>query len=1105
MANSGQSSTKTGQPAAIAATGPTERTATLTRSGEFWTVACDGETFLLADIKGLGYLERLLQHPGSEFHALDLLGGSETSGTEMASDEIMAQLRERPDVSVRTLGDAGAMLDDQAKLQYKHRLRELNIELENLCERGDADRAGAIESEIDFLTREVLRATGLGGRSRRSGSDAERARISVSRAIRNAIQRISEHDCQLGEYLDVAVRTGTFCSYRPDSQPPYRFRFSGVEPAARVHTSASPSPLILQASAAPRALADRATFVGRGSELASLSQLLDRASAGNGGVAVIAGPPGAGKTRISAEIVAEATDRGFITLSGGCRDGEDAVPLLPFVEIIEASLAQTTDPSAFRAALANDGAEVTRLLPQLRSIFSDLPQPLELSPEQSQRMLFRAIANILGRIAAQAPVLLLIEDLHWGDTPTLSLLDHLARSLHQTSVAIIGTYRDAEVQAATPLANTLLNLDRARLLNRIALGPLPQKDVATMLLHLSGGREPPAQVVEFIYSGTEGNPLFVEELFRHFTERGELLDARGEFLTDFRERAIEVPANLRVLLARRLGRMSDGARGVLSVAAVIGRAFTFELLRAAARTDEESVLDAIEQAEKAALVSSTIEQADPLFQFSHELIRRAVLADLSAPRRNRIHLDVAQAYERVNPASVQVDARSVAHHLWHAGSVAPADKTVQYLALAAKQAITRSDNLEAIPSLTRALKLLSALPESPERSQQELALRLSLGIAETSVKGSSAPEVGEQFGLARKLCQALGDSPQVPVALLGLFAYYQVRADYDAALKLAEEALQHALRFNDRAIEMEAHLRLGVSRWYLGEIAQARAHFERSISLDMPELDVPHALAFGQNPAVAARVYLGLALAMLGYPDQALSVSEEGLTRARKSDHALTMAFALYYAAWLRMERGEWTEFAAYVEELRTLSIARGFTLWSTLGATIGSILFARKGDTERALTIAKDGIAAYRAIGANCGMPLLLSFHSTLNLMFGKNDEAFALMREARQLMAIHGEFVAESDLLRLEGQLLLGGWPGSEEHLARAEACLRDAIDIARRREAKLHELRAAILLARLWRDQGKVSEARKLIADICGWFTEGFQIADLRRAKALLTELS
>ena len=186
-----------GQQAASAGAGATDRGAVLMRSGEFWTVGRDGETFLLADMKGLGYLELLVQHPGSEFHALDLLAGSETFGTKAASDEILAQLRERPDVSIRTLGDAGAMLDDQAKLQYKHRLRELNAELEDLRERGDANRALTIESEIDFLTREVLRATGLGGRSRRSGSDAERARISVSRALRNAIQRISEHDGQL--------------------------------------------------------------------------------------------------------------------------------------------------------------------------------------------------------------------------------------------------------------------------------------------------------------------------------------------------------------------------------------------------------------------------------------------------------------------------------------------------------------------------------------------------------------------------------------------------------------------------------------------------------------------------------------------------------------------------------------------------------------------------------------------------------------------------------------------------------------------------------------------------------------------------------------------
>lgn len=1106
MVKGGHKSDESRLPSTEAPVGLIEHTATLARTGEYWTVSCDGARFLLPDLKGLGYLQLLLQHSGSQFFALDLLALTGPSGgEETAGNEVVAQLRERSDVSVRGLGDAGPMLDDQAKLEYRRRLRELNAELEELLRGGAADRAAEVESEIDFLTREILRATGLGGRSRRSGSVAERARISVTRAIRSTIQKISEYNRPLAEYLGHAVRTGTFCSYLPDPQRGYRFKFSGEEPTAEVQSSVGPPALILSASAAPRALADRATYCGRDPELTSLSRLLDRASAGSGSIAVIAGPAGAGKTRTSAEIANEASDHGFIVLSGGCRDRDDPVPLLPFVEIFEALLARITDPAVLRVTLGDDGSEVTRLLPQLRSIFPDLPQPLDLSPEQSRRMLFRAITNILNRLACEAPMLLLIEDLHWGDADTISLLDHLVRSLRKVGVAIIGTYRDDEVQAAGQLANTLLDLDRARLLTRVALGPLPKPDVAAMLLHLSSGRVPPPQVVEFIYSGTEGNPLFVEELFRHLAERGELLDVNGEFLTDLRDRAIEVPPNLRVLLARRLGRLSDRAHRVLSVAAVIGRTFTFEVLQAAAGIDEESVLDCVEQAEEASLISSTIEQTDPLFQFSHELIRQTVLTNLSTPRRNRIHVEVAQGYERVSPSSIQLDARVVAHHLWQAGSFAPPEKTIQYLALAAEQAIIRSDNLEAIPYLTRALSLLPALPQSPERSQRELALRLSLGIAEISVKGSSAPEVEEQFRLAKKLCQELGDSPQVPVALLGLFAYHQVSAHYDVALKLAEEALQHAQRFNTRAIEMEAQLRLGVSKMYLGDLAQACAHLERSISLEMPELDLAHALAYGQNPAVASRVYLGVVLSMMGYLDRALAISEEGLIRARKSDHALTLAFALYYAAWLRMERGEWTEFASYIEELQALSIARGFTLWGTLGATICSILFARKGEADRALAVAKDGISAYRAIGAMCGVPLLLSFQSTLNFMFDKSDEAFALMLEARNLMLIHGEFVAESDLLRLEGQLLLNRRPHSAEDVARAENCLLKAIEVANRREAKLHELRAAILLARLWRTQGKVGEARQLIADTYGWFQEGFQAADLRKAKTLLAELS
>src|SRR5208283_2131025 len=272
-----------------------------------------------------------------------------------------------------------------------------------------------------------------------------------------------------------------------------------------------------------------------------------------------------------------------------------------FVEILESAMAQSPSQETFRAALGDDAVEMARLMPQLRRLFADIPPPLEISPEQSRRILFNAVAELIGRTAATGPMLLLFEDLHWADEGTLSLLNHIARSIAKTPVLIVGTYRDNEIDPAGPFAQMLDELLRIHMLQQISLRGLPQDAVAEMLRAL-GGKEPPQTVVNLFYSGTDGNPFFVEELFRHLVERGKLIDAAGQFREDLILGEIDVPQSLRLVIGRRLARLSEDARKILAPAAVIGRSFTFELLEASSNTNADSLLDHVEEAEKAGLI-----------------------------------------------------------------------------------------------------------------------------------------------------------------------------------------------------------------------------------------------------------------------------------------------------------------------------------------------------------------------------------------------------------------------------------------------------------------------------------------------------------------------
>ena len=341
----------------------------------------------------------------------------------------------------------------------------------------------------------------------------------------------------------------------------------------------------------------RTPLVGRRSETAELSDLLDRALAGTGGLVMVAGEPGVGKTRLTEEISAGALRRRAMVFAGRCHEAEGTPPFTPFAELLEAALARS--PEAFRAAMGEDAPEIARLVPRLRRLFPDIGRPLELAPEQERRQLFEAVTDTLARAARAVPAVLVLEDLHWADESTLLLLDHLAGDLIRMPALVVGTYRDDELSAH--LARTLDSLIRRRLVHQLRLDRLSEHDVAGMLGALAGGQEPPRPVVDALYSETQGNPFYVEEVFRHLVEEGRLFDDQGRFQAGVVLGELDVPDNVRLVIGRRFDRLTENARRVLSTAAVAGRYFDYGLLERCA--GDEVVLEALDEAERARLVA----------------------------------------------------------------------------------------------------------------------------------------------------------------------------------------------------------------------------------------------------------------------------------------------------------------------------------------------------------------------------------------------------------------------------------------------------------------------------------------------------------------------
>ena len=536
------------------------------------------------------------------------------------------------------------------------------------------------------------------------------------------------------------------------------------------------------------ALVVRTPFVGRETERAELRRLLDQAAKGQGALAMIGGEPGVGKTRIAEELMAEARQRGMTALIGHCYEMEGAPPYIPFVEMVEAG-ARLFPPETFREALGDSAPEVAKLTPELRRLFPDIPSPPELPPEQERRYLFNGMREFIARTGRAQALLLVLDDLHWADDSTLLLLQHIAQQLQEMPVLILGTYRDVELDVARPLARTLEELLRQRLAHRIALRRLPQDGVSAMLRALSG-QEPPAPLVQAIYDETEGNPFFVEEVFQHLAEEGKLFDAKGRWRSDLEVSELDVPEGVRLVIGRRLERVGEECRTVLTSAAVIGRGFSFELLEALSEIGADALLDAVDEAERAHLITSTSDGAEDRFTFAHELIRQTLLSGVSAPRRRRLHLRVAEAMEQVYARAPEQHAADLAHHLYQAGSAADAEKTVRYLTLAGQRALAAVAYEEGARLYRMALQALD-LKEKPDEA---LRCELLLALGEAQNKAGERDKAGEAFYQTAGIAREMGAAELLARAALGRGGRFLLGEVFDLAndallVPLIEEAL----------------------------------------------------------------------------------------------------------------------------------------------------------------------------------------------------------------------------------------------------------------------------------------------------------------------------
>ena len=478
----------------------------------------------------------------------------------------------------------------------------------------------------------------------------------------------------------------------------------------------------------------RLPLIERDAERAELLRHLDGALAGRGSLVLIGGEPGVGKTHLTEDFSRAARRRGCLSLIGHCYEMEGAPPYVPFIEMLE-YIGRATPLETFRYAIGDAAPEVARIMPELRRMFPDIQPSVELPPEQQRRFLFNSYRDFVERSARLTPIVAVFEDLHWSDEPTLLLLQHIALTLETLPMVIIGTYRDVELDVNRPFAKALENLLRQKLATRMPLHRLPIAGVEGMLAAMSG-HAPPPSLARAIFEETEGNPFFVEEIFQHLSEEGKLMDPTGVWNTNLRVDQLQVPEGVRLVIGRRLERLSEESRRVLMTAAVIGRSFSLPLLEELESSRPDAALEAVEEAERAHLAAPERSGRETRYRFVHELIRQTLAESLSLPRRQRLHARVAAAIEKVYASNLDYQASALAHHLYQAGTAADVEKAVTWLIRAAARDYSAAAHEEALSHLDHALSLLEeetgARPADTHR--QRAGVLRSLGRSSEAVK-----------------------------------------------------------------------------------------------------------------------------------------------------------------------------------------------------------------------------------------------------------------------------------------------------------------------------------------------------------------------------------
>ena len=838
-----------------------------------------------------------------------------------------------------------------------------------------------------------------------------------------------------------------------------------------------------------------------------------------GQVVLLSGDAGIGKSRLVQAFMGRIAREAHLRVECRCAPYLQHSPFHPLIDYLRRWLQVCREDSPqeqlhqLEGALASSDFCLPEVLPLFAALLS-LPLPacyplLAMTPQQHKQKTLEVLLALLLHETEQKPVCLVMEDLHWVDPSTREFLGFLITQVPTVRMMVLLIFRP---EFRPPWGSHSYQ-------THLVLNRLTCRQVEVMVERMTGGKALPAEVRRQLVVKTDGVPLFVEELTKMVLESGLVREREGCYELTGALSPLAIPSTLHDSLMARLDQIG-AAKHVAQLGATLGREFSYEVIRAVAPLEEAWLQEGLAQLVGAELLYQRGLPPRARYTFKHALIQDAAYQSLLPCTRQQYHRRIVQVFEARFPETCETQPEIQARHYTEAGL---GTQAVHYWQRAGQLALERSANVEAIHHLTQGLEVLRTLPETPERIRQELTLQLTLNTALKIVKGLTAPEVQHACSRVQELCQQVGDTPQRFSALARLWGVNFPQGRLPLAHELGVQCFALAQHLREPGLLQEADQILGSTLMHMGELVAARPHLERAVHLAPPPQHLPVLFNLAADPGVMSRSYLAWLLWLLGYPEQALHRSQEALCLAQASSHLYSRAFASHYAAVVR----QCCQDAALVQQHADAEIALarehefGYRLAGGL-ITRGWAL-AAQGWLQDGLGELRQGLVALQALGIELFRPYWLTLLAETSGRAGRYEEGLGVLAEALAITRRNAEHLYASEAYRLTGELLLQvgercpprvtlpGMPPARTRATstsfqyvEAEAAFQKALEVARHQQAKSLELRAAISLGRLWQRQGRWIEAYVLVSEVYGWFSEGFETADLQEARAFLEGL-